>query len=184
MKHIALFVTVIALTQMASAQVFMTRTGKVSFFSHTAVEDIKAENNEVLSFFDAGKGELRYQVLIKSFRFPKASMEQHFNQPTYMDSDKFPKSEFKGTLADTKAVNVNKDGTYKVTVNGELTMHGVTQKVSVPGTITIKGGKVSASAVFTVKRSDYGVTVPSFSAAKIADEIEVTLSCDYEPYKQ
>jgi len=184
MKRTALFVTLIVLTHIATAQVFMTRTGKISFFSHTAVEDIKAENNEVLSFFDAGKGELRYQVLIKSFRFPKASMEQHFNQPTYMDSDKYPKSEFKGTITDAKAVNVNKDGTYKVTATGELTMHGVTQKVSVPGTITVKGGKVSANAVFTVKRSDYGVTVPAFSAAKIAEEIEVTLACEYELYKQ
>lgn len=169
--------------QSLTAQVWFTKTGAVSFFSHTDVEDIKADNNEAVSFIDATKGSFVFQVLIKGFKFPKASMQQHFNEPNYMDSDKFPKAEFKAALVNASAVNFKKDGTYKVEVEGDMTMHGVTKKIKVPGTITIKSGVPTVNTKFMVKRTDFGINVPSFTAAKIADEIEVTVNCVYEPYK-
>jgi polyisoprenoid-binding protein YceI len=182
MKKLLFAIGLMAITQASVSQVFFTRTGKVGFFSHTDVEDIKAENNEAVSFLDAAKGEFRFQTLIKGFRFPKASMEQHFNSSSYMDSDQFPKSEFKGSIKNPTAVNFKKDGTYKVEVEGDLTMHGVTKKIKVPGTITVQGGKVSANAVFMVNRTDFGIKVPSFTAAKISENIQVTVNCAYEPY--
>lgn len=181
-KTITLAVTLLFMQQ-TFAQVWFTKTGAVSFYSHTSVEDIKASNNEAVSFMDVTKAEFRFQVLIKGFKFPKASMQDHFNDANYMDSDKFPKAEFKGVVTKSSVVNFQKDGVYKVEVEGQMTMHGVTAPVKVPGTITIKGGVPTVDAVFMVKRKDFGIEVPSFSAAKIADAIEVTVKCQYEPYK-
>ena len=169
--------------QQVFAQVWFTKTGAVGFFSHTSVEDIKADNNEAVSFIDAAKKEFRFQVLIKGFKFPKAAMQDHFNGENYMASDKFPKAEFKGSIAPGSAIDFKKDGVYKVEVDGQMTMHGATVPMKVPGTITIKNGVPSVKAVFMVKRSDFGITVPSFSAAKIAESIEVTVNCLYEAYK-
>jgi polyisoprenoid-binding protein YceI len=183
MKKMMAVLAAAVLTQTVNAQIFYTKTAAVSFFSHTAVEDIKADNFESVSFLDAAKGELRFQVLIKGFQFPKASMQTHFNTPAYMDSDKFPKSEFKGNITNLKAVDFKKDGTYKVEVEGDLTMHGITKKIKHGGTITIKNGKPSANATFKINRTDFGIKVPGFTAAKIAEEIEITVKCDYEPYK-
>lgn len=184
MKRIFLLGTICIMATMAQAQVWFTKTGTVSFFSHTAVEDIQATNSEAVSFIDAAKGEFRFQVLIKGFRFPKAAMQDHFNDANYMDSDQFPKADFKGTLTNPAAVNFKKDGVYKVEVQGTMTMHGQTKAIKVPGTITIKNGVPTVDAVFNVKRSDFGIRVPNFSAAKIAEEIEVTVKCVYEPYSR
>ena len=183
MKKAILVIATALIVQAATAQVFFTKNGYITFFSHTSVEDIKAENFEVVSFIDAAKGDFRFQVLIKGFQFPKAAMQGHFNTPAYMDSDQFPKAEFKGNIVNIKSVDFTKDGVYNVDVTGDLTMHGITKKTTQKGTITIKNGKPSANAVFKVKRSDYNITTPGFTAAKIADEIEVTVKCDYEPYK-
>lgn len=183
MKKLMIALAALAFTYVAQAQVWFTKTGSVSFFSHTEVEDIEAANNEAVSFIDASKGEFRFQVLIKGFKFPKQSMQDHFNQPNYMDSDKFPKAEFKGALVNAAAVNWKKDGAYKVEVAGDMTMHGATKNIKVPGTITIKGGVPTVNTKFMVKRSDFDIKVPSFSAAKIAEEIEVTVNCVYEAYK-
>lgn len=183
MKKIITLAVALIFMQQIFAQVWFTKTGAVSFFSHTSVEDIKAANNEAVSFIDAAKGEFRFQVLIKGFKFPKASMQEHFNGESYMASDKFPKAEFKGSIAKGAVINFKKDGIYKVEVEGEMTMHGKTQPIKVPGTITIKNGIPSVDAVFMVKRSDFGIDVPSFTAAKIADAIEVTVKCQYEAYK-
>jgi polyisoprenoid-binding protein YceI len=183
MKKLIIAFCSLMLAQAAMSQVWFTKTAAVSFFSHTEVEDIEAANNEAVSFIDATKGEFRFQVLIKGFKFPKQAMQDHFNQPNYMDSDKYPKAEFKGALVDAAAVNWKKDGTYKVEVAGDMTMHGATKNVKVPGTITIKGGVPAVNAKFNVRRSDFGIKVPSFSAAKISEEIEVTVNCVYEAYK-
>jgi polyisoprenoid-binding protein YceI len=184
MRKIGLFIVASLFAQIVSAQIFFTKNGFISFYSHTSIEDIKAENFEAVSFLDATKGELRFQVLIKGFQFPKANMQEHFNSASYMDSDKFPKSEFKGNIMNLDAVNFKKDGVYNIDVTGDLTMHGITKKINQKGTITIKSGKPSANAVFKVKRSDFNITTPGFTAAKIADEIEVTVKCDYEPYNK
>ena len=183
MKKTVLVIAAALFMQVLTAQIFYTKNGYISFFSHTSLEDIKAENFEAVSFLDATKGDFRFQVLIKGFQFPKAAMQGHFNTAAYMDSDQFPKSEFKGTITNISAVNFKKDGVYNVDVTGDLTMHGVTKKITQKGTITIKNGKPSANAVFKVKRSDFNITTPGFTAAKIADEIEVTVKCDYEPFQ-
>ena len=185
MKAISILVLmmVIASLQAATAQVWFTKTGVISIFSHTEVEDIKAENFEVVSFLDAVKGDLRFQLLIKGFQFPKAAMQQHFNSEAYMNSDQFPKSEFKGVIENLSAVNFSRDGKYSVIVSGDLTMHGVTKKIKQTGTIAVKEGKVSSYTVFHVKRSDYDISVPKFNAAKIANDIEVTVTCNYQLYK-
>jgi hypothetical protein len=75
----------------SDAQKYMTRNGYIGFFSHTAMEDIKADNNQVASVLDITTGGIVFQVLIKSFHFEKALMEEHFNE-NYLESEKFPKS--------------------------------------------------------------------------------------------
>ena len=183
MKKVIVFITGIAFAAASYAQLQFTRNGKISFFSTTPVEDIKAQSNEVVSFLDTKKGELRFQVLIKGFVFPKAAMQQHFNSKDYMYSDSFPQSSFKGSITNLSEVNFSKDGTYKVKVKGDLTLHGVTKPVTAAGSITIKGGAASANAVFKINREDYKVTVPSFTSSKIAKDIEITIDCKYAIYK-
>ena len=182
-KRIFLLLLTIIMVKWSSAQVWFTKSGYIGFFSHTNVEDIKADNYEVVSFLDAAKGDMRFQLLVKGFQFPKAAMQQHFNSESYMNSDQFPKSEFKGALENLAAINFSKDGDYPVTVSGDLTIHGVTKKVKQPGMLSIKSGKVSANTSFNIKRSDFNISVPSFNAAKISDDIKVTVKCNYEPYK-
>lgn len=67
-------ITVLLLTAVSSAtfaQKYLTRTGKVSFFSGTPIENIEAFNNETASILDSKSGDLIFQVPIKSFKFEK-----------------------------------------------------------------------------------------------------------------
>lgn len=159
----------------------MTKTGKISFFSRAkSIEKVEADNNEVSSILNTQTGEMVFAVLIKGFHFTSALMEEHFNE-NYMESGKFPKATFKGKVTNLSAVNFTKDGAYPVTVEGDLTIHGVTKKTSAPGSITIKGGKVAAFSKFNVKLKDYNISIPSLVADKISEEIDVTVDCKYEP---
>ena len=94
------------------------------------MEDIKASNNEVVSLLNSSTGTFDFRIAIKSFHFPKQSMEDHFNNPDYMDSEKFPKASFSGKITNLADVNFAKDGNYNVTVEGNLTIKNVTKPVS------------------------------------------------------
>ena len=69
---------------------------------------------------------------------------------------------------------------YSVNVNGDLTIHGVTKNISTPGTITIKNGNVSATSSFKAFVRDYKIKIPSIVSNKIAESIEVKVSCNYQ----
>src|SRR3954471_10728820 len=119
LKKLLLAALIISTTPALYAQKYMTRTGKVSFNASApkSPEKVEAINNEVANVLDAKTGDLIFQVPVKSFRFERALMQEHFNE-NYMESDKFPKAEFKGAVANASAIDYNKDGTYNATATG------------------------------------------------------------------
>lgn len=180
MKKFFLLATVLfAISTFSAAQKIYTKNGNISFFSKTSMEDIKADNNQVMSVLNTQTGELQFSVLIKSFHFEKALMEEHFNE-NYMESSKYPKSTFKGMISDISKVNFNADGTYPVSVSGDLTIHGVTKKATTNGKISVKGGKATGTAVFSVALADYKIAVPKLVENNIAKSIEITVNCQYD----
>jgi YceI-like domain len=161
------------------AQVHFTKNGKISIFSSTPLEDIKADNNQVISIINTKTGEMQFSLLNNAFHFKKALMEEHFNDD-YIESAKYPKSGFKGTISNISTINFNVDATYNVTVLGSLNIHGITKTISVAGTITILSGKISAWAKFKIKPKDYNINIPASVKNNIAESIELTISCQYE----
>ena len=105
-------------------------------------------------------------------------MEDHFNE-NYMDSEKYPKSTFRGTIENPTAVNYSKDGEYPVTVTGTLEMHGVKKDITTKGTISVKKGQVSSSATFEVKLADFGINIPAISKEKLNEKASIKVDCTY-----
>ena len=176
MKRIILAaVCICSVTVSGYAQKFMTRTGKVTFFSSTPVENIEAFNNEVSGVIDSKTGEVVFIVPVKSFKFEKALMQEHFNE-NYMESNKFPKADFKGKIINLGDVNFSKDGNYNTKLQGKLTIHGVARNVTLPGSVTVKGNSITANTKFKVNTADYGIKIPSMVENKIAKQIEVTVN--------
>jgi polyisoprenoid-binding protein YceI len=173
----------VAFIHVKAQENYITRNGQIRFFSATPLEDIKAINNEVASVINRKTGSVQFVVLIKSFQFRKAAMQDHFNGKDYMDSDRYPKAELKGTITNINTVNFSKEGTYPVTVEGNLSLHGVTKSIKLPATIQIKNGSMSANAVFIVLLADYQIKVPSIVSKKVAEKVEVTVQCSYMPHQ-
>jgi YceI-like domain len=164
----------------SNAQKYMTKNGYIGFFSHTSMEDIKGDNNQVASILDTSTGEMVFQALIKSFHFDRALMEEHFNE-NYMESDKFPKSSFKGKITNLSSVDFSKNGTYSVNVEGDLTIHDVTNKISTKGTLEVTTGGINASSKFNIVPEDFKITIPGVVRDKIDKSLEVTVSIKYAP---
>jgi hypothetical protein len=180
MKRTVILLSFIFLFFTANAQKFMTKTGYIGFYSHTPIEDIRAYSNQAASVLDISTGELVFQVSVKSFKFEKALMEEHFNE-NYMESEKFPNSTFKGKIINSSSIDFTKPGKYDVTVEGELNMHDVTNKVSVNGVIEVVSGGINAASKFNIVPEDYKINIPGIVRDNIAKTLELTVSTKYTP---
>lgn len=172
MKKILIFSIALMFITCAYSQKYMSRNSYIGFYSHTPLEDIKADNNQVAAAFDASVGDLVFQILIKSFTFEKALMQEHFNE-NYMESETFPKASFKGKVLNLADISFSNPGKYPVHVEGDLNMHGVSQKIVVQGDIEVLNETVKATSNFKVKPEDYKIKIPNLVRDKIAREIEI-----------
>ena len=182
MKTKIFFLTAfISLSLFSHAQIFMGKTCEISFYSHGPIEDISAKNTTAKPIMNITTNDIAVKVTIKGFDFEKELMEEHFNEK-YMESDKFPYAIFTGKIKDT--IDYKKDGTYKVTVKGKLTMHGVEQERTIPGTLTVKGGEISFETKFVVALKDHKIEIPTLVAQNIAELVEVTIKSTLTEFVQ
>lgn len=179
---IVVLALVMASTASFAQDKYFTKTGKINFFSKAPMEDIEAKNKTVTAVIDSKSGAIQFAVQMKGFEFEKQLMQQHFNE-NYVESDKFPKAEFKGTITNNSDINYSKDGTYNAKVKGKLTIHGVTNNVETTGTIKVNGAKLAAYSTFNVLLSDYDIKIPSVVKDKISNSIKITVDCKLEPLK-
>jgi polyisoprenoid-binding protein YceI len=185
MKRILFLVLITLLIASDSeAQKYFTKTGKIYFdaTSPGSPERVEATHRTATCVVDIQTGSIQFAMLMKGFEFERALMQEHFNE-NYIESNKFPKAEFKGKIKDNNEINYSKDGTYKVKVKGDLTIHGETKEVDAEGKFVIKNGKIMAEADFSVKLSDFKIAVPGLVADKIAKSAKITVSCSLELLK-
>jgi polyisoprenoid-binding protein YceI len=181
MKNVFLVAAVLIFTSASYAQKKRTTTSAtVSFDATTTLDPLpKAENRTVVAALDTKKGTLQFEATVKSFSFANPMMQGHFNGKQWMDSDQFPTATFKGKITDIKSVKFSKDGSYNITVEGDLTIHGVTNKITSPAVITVADGKISSTASFSVKLADYSVDGPQVGAGKVSKEPKITVSASF-----
>ncbi|THU39570.1 YceI family protein [Niastella caeni] len=181
-KMPVLFFLFLSLTSLLySQQRYFTKNGNISFAAGSG-EDIDGVNKTTTSVFDAATGLIEFALLVKGFEFKRALMQAHFNE-NYMESDKFPKSVFKGKIINIDKVNFQKDGVYPVTVKGILDMHGVKKELEATGTLKVTGETVSTNAQFSILLSDYNITIPSLVKDKISKTATVKVNCNYSMLK-
>jgi len=159
------------------AQKYVTEKTFVSFFSDAAIEDITAENMAASGIFNSATNDIAFAIPIKDFEFAKSLMKEHFNEK-YMDTEKYPKSTFRGKIS---GFDIKADGMQNVKATGQLTIHGQTKDIDVPGTIEKQGDKLIMKSKFIVKLEDYKVKIPQLMWQNIAEQVEVTLDFTFGP---
>lgn len=160
----------------------VSKNAHVSFFSHTTFEDITANNYKAMSTLDPATGDVVFSIPMQSFEFEKALMQEHFNGKDFLNTKDFPKAKFVGKIINLSAINFEKDGSYEATVTGELTIKGTTKPIDAKGTITVKGGTVTAETKFSILLAAYGITFKKGKpSTNVAKEVEARAKAEYQP---
>ena len=91
------------------AQKKITTSGVINFNATTNLDPLpKADNKTVVAALDTKTGAIAFEVIMKSFSFANPMMQDHFNSSSWLDTDKFPTSTFKGNITNFSTVNLKK----------------------------------------------------------------------------
>ena len=142
-----------------TAQQYLTREARLDFDAGSPLEDIEAFTESGSAVYDATTGKIGVQVLMTSFQFKRALMQEHFNE-NYVESEKFPKASFKGLYSEGN-------------VSGGLTIHGVTKEIKVPARLNQENGNFVLVTSFDITLADYDVKIPSAVANKISKKASI-----------
>ncbi|MDF0717686.1 YceI family protein [Muricauda sp. 334s03] len=179
MKTLKLTLLLVLFVGIAQGQEkFITKQGHISFFSHSPVEDIEADNNQVLSIVDISNGEIAVSLLIQSFIFEKSLMQEHFNE-NYMESHKYPKAIFRGKIQELGDLT---EDNKTVNIEGELTIRGISKPIETTAEIKKMDDGIALKGSFLVEVKDYKIKIPSIVANNIAKTIKVSFELIHQPY--
>lgn len=181
MKKVFLSIVALAFSSSMFAQIYIAKNCEISFFSASPLENIEAVNKACKPIINTSTNDIQMKVVISAFQFDKPLMQEHFNE-NYMESEKFPNAIFKGKINEN--IDWTKDGEYKITVTGKLTMHGVEKERTVEGVVKIKGTEITISSKFNIHIADHGIKVPSLYVQNIAEDVETKITAVLEPYKK
>jgi polyisoprenoid-binding protein YceI len=164
----------------AQDSVVSTTKGDITFFSSAPLEDIDAKNKRVISILNMQSLEILVRVPINQFEFQNKLMQQHFNEK-YLESDRYPYATFKGKVS--PGIDFSEVGTVDVSAVGVLNLHGVDQKRTLTGKITVSKDGIKLDTRFNINLADHKIDIPKLVFNKIAERIDVHATLNYIPFK-
>jgi polyisoprenoid-binding protein YceI len=103
-----------------------------------------------------------------------AKLTGHLKTPDFFDVAQFPTARFVSST-----IKKNSDGT--VTLTGDLTLRGVTKRITFPATVTSTKEGATAKAEFGINRKDWGVMYPGKPDDLVKDEVLIKLDINAKP---
>ncbi len=188
-----IFIALIALISQVAVQAQTTwksdkAHSKLTFsVVHLGISDVEGLFKDFDATITATKADFSDGVFelnadVKSIDTEVEMRDNHLKSPDFFDAEKFDKITFKST-------SIKSIGKNKYTLNGNLTMHGVTKPVSMNllyrGTIVHPMNKANVAGfqlTGVLKRSDFNIG-PNFKAPMISDEVEIKADGEFAAAK-
>jgi len=170
MKYIAFLLFFLFQTFQSRAQTYSAKEIYVHFFSPAPIADIEAISNTAITTLNIEKKEVEIELKVSDFKFKKALMQAHFNEK-YIESEKYPYSTFKGKFKEV--INLEKDGVYKINLEGKFAIHGVEKPKTLNCVLTVKDRKITFETAFKLLSADYKIKAPDVLYRKVGQEVNV-----------
>ena len=107
-------------------------------------------------------------------------MQKHFNQKEYLNSAEFPRAKYVGKITNLSAVNFAKDGVYDISIQGDMTIKGVTKNISTKAKLSVQSGKINIKSDFNLTLADYGIVFTSgMKGKKIPKVVKIGAEFNY-----
>jgi polyisoprenoid-binding protein YceI len=161
----------------APPQTFAITSGWVGFHLEDTLEQIDADTKKVSGSVSADPtspaGSSVALTVDTASLDSGMQMRDDDMRETYLETKKFPTATFKSTnVTGPASLDIGQSADLKVA--GDLTLHGVTRRIVVPVHVTLESAKrTHLTSKFTIRMSDYNVTIPEKLVLAVANEVDV-----------
>jgi polyisoprenoid-binding protein YceI len=100
----------------------------------------------------------------------RQEIESTMNQ-SVLENEKYPEISFGTTSVSASKLG---EGRYQASLNGNLTLHGVTRPTVIPSQVNLLGDMLRAGGEFSILQTNFGITLVSVAggAMKLKDELK------------
>lgn len=91
-----------------------------------------------------------------------------------LESARYPEAAFRS--AGVTGVSGGGDGRFSLQLSGDLTLHGVTRRITIPVSLLLTSGQLKASGKYTLRQSDFGIQPYSTAGGTIRVRNDVVVS--------
>lgn len=145
----------------------------VTFISDAPLEYITATSTMLVGVLDTSTQSFAFRLPMSTFKgFNSQLQKEHFEE-NYLETKKFPNSQFTGKIIEDVTFTQNRD--YTIRAKGGMEIHGITKEQIFKCNLNVKNGNYTISSEFTISLKDYGINIPQLVRDKISDKLKVKL---------
>ncbi|OAB28847.1 YceI-like domain-containing protein [Flavobacterium fryxellicola] len=138
-------------------------------------EEVKAINEKTTCILITKTGDIACWSNVKDFKFKRNLMEEHFNK-NYMESNRYPKAVFKGTIEKFDLNNLTSESR-PYQINGKITIRGRTKKITITGTLKRLDNGIELQCEFPLNTDDFRIAIPFIVRSKISKNVNTQIIC-------
>ena len=182
MTALAVFGLVFSSEAATEGQVDRSAENVVRFISDAPFEDFEGVTSEIDGYvywekdtLSPGTGydnsKIYFEVLLSDLE-TGIGMRDRDMREDYLETGKYPYAKFEGTIGEVRRKS---DSSVVVWSSGTMTIHGVTNDLTLQSTVTLRNGAYRIESQFPIRLGDYKIEVPQMLFMRISETVEVEL---------
>lgn len=163
-----------------SVAIHVGRSGLLKFAGHTHEVVASRCDGEVVAVpEDLGRSSVKLSFDAASLRVSEKGepagdapkVQEAMLGPKLLDAPRFPGISFVSTAVGGRLASA---GVYELQITGDLTLHGVTRRISLPLRVELQGDGLTASGRLSLKQTAFGLSPISVAGVvKVKDEVGI-----------
>lgn len=169
--QLVLLVILISTPLISNGQAFKTESGSVEFKSSVPLHSFTGISDKLVGRISLADSTVDFYVDVNTLKTGIGKRDR--DMLATLEADEYPFAEFYGTLSSD--FNPDVGAAQKVSVEGKFTIHGVSNEVTIDGTLQKTDQGLAVKASWTLNMEDYNVKPPGILFYRVSEKIDISI---------
>ncbi|MGD8748007.1 MAG: YceI family protein [Balneolaceae bacterium] len=174
---IAYFLLSLMLPSLLKGQDFQSEKGHVEFHSTVPLHSFTGKSDHLTGKISLSDSTVDFYVDVHSLKTGIGKRDRDMLKT--LDAEEHPFAAFYGKIV--SGFTAESRDPQKVTVEGDLTIHGITHNVSITGTLQQTNSGLKVNATWTLNMKDYQIKPPGILFYRVSENVDISLSAMLSP---
>jgi polyisoprenoid-binding protein YceI len=176
-RSVIFFWMLIILPTVIQAQAYLTKTGHVEFDSSVPLHSFTGESDHLVGKISLADSTVDFYVDVNTLKTGINKRDKDMLET--LEAEKYPFAEFYGKIV--SSFDPQSNGPQNVTVQGDFTVHGVSNQVTIDGKLQKTPDGLQVVASWTLNMEDYNIKPPGILFYRVNEKIDISISATLPP---